>query len=77
MNELYISDIKKIYANYLNNNSIHYQKLIVYAVLSLITKVLNSNGYNKYIFVTVRCRSPPERFEVKSNFSGGFYYGRR
>ena len=76
MREVYISDLGEFCANYLNNNGVHYQNLVVYAVLSLKSNLIYSNVYIKHIFVIVRCRSPPERFDFKSNFLGGFYYGR-
>ena len=78
MNEVYISKSRDFCGNFMKNNGIHYQNLIVYAVLSFCTNLIYSNEYIKYTFVVVCCRSPPERFEIKSNFSGGFYYyGRR
>lgn len=78
MKKVYISKLRDFCGNFIENDGVHNQNLIVYAVLSLITNLIYSNEYIKYTFVVVCCRSPPERFEIKSNFSGGFYYyGRR
>ena len=68
MKEVYISKSRDFCGNFVKNNGIHYQNLIVYAVLSFCTNLIYSNEYIKYTLLVVRCRSPPERFDFQIKF---------